>query len=77
MAGGWYHVTGRGNERRAVFRDERDRELAGRMAEVEDRLSKLRLRGCDPSAVLSLLQSPIHLNQHHLGFTGQRLSLAI
>lgn len=25
MAGGWYHVTARGNERRAVFRDERDR----------------------------------------------------
>lgn len=24
-AGGWYHVTSRGNERRAVFRDERDR----------------------------------------------------
>jgi REP element-mobilizing transposase RayT len=38
--GGWYHVTGRGNERRALFRDERDRKLAGRMAEVEDRLSK-------------------------------------
>jgi putative transposase len=25
-AGGWYHVTGRGNERRAIFRDDRDRE---------------------------------------------------
>jgi putative transposase len=25
VAGGWYHVTARGNERRAVFRDERDR----------------------------------------------------
>jgi REP element-mobilizing transposase RayT len=23
--GGWYHVTGRGNERRAIFRDDRDR----------------------------------------------------
>jgi len=23
--GGWYHVTARGNERRAIFRDERDR----------------------------------------------------
>jgi hypothetical protein len=40
VAGGLYPVTGRGNERRAVFRDERDRKLAGRMAEVEDRLSK-------------------------------------
>lgn len=25
MAGGWYHVTSRGNERRPIFRDERDR----------------------------------------------------
>jgi hypothetical protein len=25
LAGGWCHVTARGNERRAVFRDERDR----------------------------------------------------
>jgi|ERR1039458_134077 REP element-mobilizing transposase RayT len=23
--GGWYHVTSRGNERRAIFRDDRDR----------------------------------------------------
>jgi len=23
--GGWYHVTARGNERRAIFRDDRDR----------------------------------------------------
>jgi REP element-mobilizing transposase RayT len=38
LAGGWYHVTARGNERRAIFRDERDRrhflelveELTGR-----------------------------------------------
>ncbi len=36
-AGAWYHVTARGNERRAIFRDERDRrhflELMGRWAE--------------------------------------------
>ena len=25
-AGGWYHVTGRGNERRAIYRDNRDRQ---------------------------------------------------
>jgi putative transposase len=24
-AGGWYHVTSRGNERRAIYRDDRDR----------------------------------------------------
>ncbi len=35
--GGWYHITGRGNERRAVFRDDRDRahflELLAAMTE--------------------------------------------
>jgi len=35
LADGWYHVTGRGNERKAVFRDEADRdrfvELLGRI----------------------------------------------
>ena len=34
-AGGWYHVTGRGNERRAIYRADRDRlhflELLGEM----------------------------------------------
>ena len=25
MAGGWYHVTTRGNERRAIYRDDTDR----------------------------------------------------
>ena len=25
LAGGWYHVTNRGNERKAIYRDERDR----------------------------------------------------
>lgn len=24
-AGGWHHVTARGNERKSIFRDERDR----------------------------------------------------
>ncbi len=37
VAGGWYHVTARGNERKAVFRDERDRrrflELLGQLVE--------------------------------------------
>ena len=37
VAGGWYHVTARGNERRAVFRDDPDRrhflELLGEMAQ--------------------------------------------
>jgi len=26
QAGGWYHITTRGNERRAIFRSDRDRE---------------------------------------------------
>ena len=37
IAGGWYHVTGRGNERRAIFRDDKDRgrfvELVGQLWE--------------------------------------------
>ncbi len=31
MAGGWYHVTTRGNERKRVFRDDKDR---GRFMEL-------------------------------------------
>ena len=26
LVDGWYHVTARGNERRAIFRDDRDRQ---------------------------------------------------
>lgn len=37
MAGGWYHVTARGNERRAIYRDDTDRarflETVGKAAE--------------------------------------------
>lgn len=37
VVGGWYHVTARGNERRAIFYDDEDRrhfvELAGELAE--------------------------------------------
>ena len=37
-AGGWYHVTGRGNERRAIYRDNRDREhFCGLLAEMAGR----------------------------------------
>ena len=36
-AGGWYHVTARGNERKLIFRDDKDRrhflELLGEMVE--------------------------------------------
>ena len=37
LAGGWYHVTARGNERRAIYRDDTDRgrflETVGKAAE--------------------------------------------
>jgi REP element-mobilizing transposase RayT len=34
-AGGWYHLTGRGNERKAIYRDNRDRfHFIGLVAEV-------------------------------------------
>ena len=37
-AGGWYHVTSRGNERKAIFRDDRDRRhFLELMGEVVDR----------------------------------------
>jgi len=26
QAGGWYHLTARGNERKAIYRDDRDRQ---------------------------------------------------
>ena len=36
--GGWYHITGRGNERKAIYRSERDRrhflELLAGMTEL-------------------------------------------
>lgn len=36
--GGWYHVTARGNERRDIFRDQRDREhFVGLLAQLEAR----------------------------------------
>ena len=30
-AGGWYHLTARGNERRAIYRDHRDRQHFGEL----------------------------------------------
>jgi hypothetical protein len=36
--GAWYHVTCRGNERRAIFRDDRDRE---RFLEIIDETREL------------------------------------
>ena len=31
LGGGWYHVTNRGNERKAIYRDERDRGYEERL----------------------------------------------
>ncbi len=40
VAGGWYHVTGRGNERRAIFRDDEDRhQFLERLAEAMGRFA--------------------------------------
>jgi len=42
LAGGWYHVTNRGNERKAIYRDERDR---GHFLElVEETTLRFRVR---------------------------------
>ncbi|MBI4659898.1 MAG: transposase [Verrucomicrobia bacterium] len=38
QAGGWYHVTARGNERKAIYRNDRDRQhFCDRLAEMTDR----------------------------------------
>lgn len=38
LAGGWYHLTARGNERQAIFRDDQDRlHFLGLLAEWVDR----------------------------------------
>ena len=40
IPGGWYHITSRGNERRAIFRTADDRvEFLNRLAETVDRFS--------------------------------------
>ena len=41
-AGGWYHVTARGNERREIYRDERDRRHFVEL--VEEMVGRFRLR---------------------------------
>src|SRR5213592_2291688 len=43
--GGWYHLTARGNERRPIFRDDRDRQhFCQLLAEMVDRFH-VRLHG--------------------------------
>ena len=38
--GGWYHITARGNERRAIFRDDRDRfHFLGLLGEMVERFA--------------------------------------
>ena len=42
QVGGWYHITGRGNERRSIYRSERDREhFREQMAEMTRRFAVL------------------------------------
>ena len=43
VAGGWYHVTARGNERRAIFRDDQDRRHFLELLEAWVRRFGLRL----------------------------------
>lgn len=42
VAGGWYHVTGRGIERRAIFADSRDHEHFGEL--LEETVERFRVR---------------------------------
>ena len=42
QVGGWYHITARGNERRSIYRSERDREhFREQMAEMTRRFALL------------------------------------
>ena len=42
QVGGWYHITARGNERRSIYRSERDREhFREQMAEMRRRFAVL------------------------------------
>ena len=42
QVGGWYHITARGNERRSIYRSERDREhFREQMAEMTRRFAVL------------------------------------
>ena len=41
-AGGWYHVSSRGNERKPIYRDDRDREHF--LDLVVDMVSRFRVR---------------------------------
>ena len=43
-AGGWHHVTARGNERRAIFRDNRDRQHFCELLEQTVNQFRLRLK---------------------------------
>ena len=46
QAGGWYHLTARGNERKAIYRDDRDRQLlklGSTVVEVGSRLFIMQL----------------------------------
>jgi putative transposase len=45
VAGGWYHLTARGNERREIFRDDADRQhFLEPLAAMSDRFG-IRLHG--------------------------------
>src|ERR1051325_2739558 len=73
-AGGWYHLTARGNERRAIFRDDRDRahfcELLGQMVS----LYRVRLHA------FVLMDNHYHLlmelSEPNLSRTGQWLNVS-
>src|SRR5437667_12743342 len=65
--GGWYHLTARGNERRPLFRDDRDRQhFCQLLAEMVDRFHK-RQREANLSRVAQWLNLSysVWLNRRH------------
>jgi putative transposase len=80
VAGGVYHVTARGNERKAIFRDDRDRELyLARLATCRERFGFYLYAYClmGNHVHLALERGPVPLSRIMLGlqsFYSQRFN---
>jgi REP element-mobilizing transposase RayT len=73
-AGGWYHLTGRGNERRAVFRDDRDREHFCEL--LGELVARFRVRLHAYVLMENHYHLMVELTEPNLSRTGQWLNLS-
>ncbi len=72
--GGWYHLTSRGNERRAVFRDDRDR--AHFCALLEEMVFRFRVRLHAYVLMHNHYHLILELTEPNLSRTGQWLNVS-